>query len=192
MIRTKCSKCGKEVVPIRFGAGWVGGCCGKVLYNSKTLPQTDEEYTEKVSVGSEESASTATQDTSREPSGDRARPKTIDADKRQYPRKKVILPAMVSWVGPEAHPPKEGIVLDISLGGLQILIPSAYHVDIKENKENSTLSVSITLHRDRQDLITMQCVPQRAYRSNIGNTIGASFCDTDAACSQTLQEYLIN
>ncbi len=33
-----CPYCGKDVKLISFGSGWVGTCCGKVVYNSDRLP----------------------------------------------------------------------------------------------------------------------------------------------------------
>ncbi len=33
-----CPYCGTSVTLISFGTGWVGTCCGKVVYNSKRLP----------------------------------------------------------------------------------------------------------------------------------------------------------
>lgn len=33
-----CPNCGKSVNIISFGSGWVGTCCGRVLYNSDKLP----------------------------------------------------------------------------------------------------------------------------------------------------------
>jgi len=35
----KCPKCGKDVRIIPYGYGYVASCCGKVLYNAKTLPE---------------------------------------------------------------------------------------------------------------------------------------------------------
>jgi hypothetical protein len=36
-----CVFCGKEVKLIRFGDGWVGQCCDKIIYNNKELPEDD-------------------------------------------------------------------------------------------------------------------------------------------------------
>jgi hypothetical protein len=33
-----CPHCNKEVRLIRYGGGWVGSCCNRVVYNSQTLP----------------------------------------------------------------------------------------------------------------------------------------------------------
>lgn len=33
-----CPHCNKSVTLVSYGGGWVGTCCGKILYNSQTLP----------------------------------------------------------------------------------------------------------------------------------------------------------
>jgi hypothetical protein len=140
-------------------------------------------------MDSGESAS-ATTHTQWESSDNVTKSGRAQANKRQHPRSKVILSARVSWIGTEVPTPEAGIVLDISAGGLQILLPSTYHFETGENKEDPKLSVSITLQQTDQDL-TIQCVPKHMYHSSAGTTIGALFYDTDAACYQTLKKYLI-
>lgn len=39
-----CPHCGEEVKLIPFGGGWVGICCGKIVYNSRKLPENDREF----------------------------------------------------------------------------------------------------------------------------------------------------
>jgi len=34
-----CPYCGKTVNLIPFGMGWVGVCCDKIVYNSRSLPE---------------------------------------------------------------------------------------------------------------------------------------------------------
>ena len=41
MKKGSCPYCGRDVDPIRFGEGWVGICCGSVLYNSRQRPEED-------------------------------------------------------------------------------------------------------------------------------------------------------
>lgn len=112
----------------------------------------------------------------------------IQEDKRRYPRKKVSVPALVNAT---ANAPQAGIVLDISLGGLQISVPSSYQLEIKEDKENSRISIIFALPEIKKPL-SVQCVPQHVVRSNGETTIGASFADTDFPSYQALQNYLIN
>lgn len=33
-----CPYCGNSVTLVPFGNGWVGTCCGRVVYNKNTLP----------------------------------------------------------------------------------------------------------------------------------------------------------
>ena len=33
-----CPKCKKEVQIVRYGFGYVGHCCGEILYNAKEKP----------------------------------------------------------------------------------------------------------------------------------------------------------
>ncbi|MCX5810214.1 MAG: hypothetical protein NTX36_12735 [Proteobacteria bacterium] len=33
-----CPHCSKSVKLVRYGNGWVGTCCDRVVYNSQTLP----------------------------------------------------------------------------------------------------------------------------------------------------------
>jgi len=34
-----CPSCGKKIDLLRFGNGWVGRCCGQIVYNSDGLPE---------------------------------------------------------------------------------------------------------------------------------------------------------
>jgi len=45
-----CSICKEEVKLIRFGAGYVGVCCAKVLYNSADESQLDMKQDEKKDI----------------------------------------------------------------------------------------------------------------------------------------------
>jgi hypothetical protein len=38
MIIIECPDCGKETIPIRYGKGWVGVCCNRVVFSSRQLP----------------------------------------------------------------------------------------------------------------------------------------------------------
>ena len=39
MKEESCPYCGGDVEPVRFGEGWVGICCGRILYNSRRAPE---------------------------------------------------------------------------------------------------------------------------------------------------------
>jgi len=113
-----------------------------------------------------------------------------DEEKRRYPRKKIASPALVTCLG-NGSEPQAGIVLDVSLGGLQISVPSTYQMDSTEDKEHARISVAFTLPAVKKAL-TVQCVPRHAYQSDGDVMLGVSFADTDFVSYQTLQNYLIN
>jgi hypothetical protein len=112
-------------------------------------------------------------------------------DKRRYPRKMVTVPALVREIGSDDKTLQAGIVLDLSLGGLQISLPDNYRYDVREDKETSRISIIFTLPDSKRPL-TMQCVPNRVYPSDSETRIGAYFIDTDFASHQALQNYLVH
>ena len=117
--------------------------------------------------------------------------RNLQGEKRRFPRRKIAAPALIHGVGSDQTSPFPGVVLDISLGGLQISVPEDYQIEMKEDEKNARISIIFTLPEAKKSLI-MQCVPQHVVRSNNETTIGASFADTDFVSYQTLQNYLIN
>jgi len=113
--------------------------------------------------------------------------KQIQEENRRYPRKSVSVPALLSFNSETSA----GIVLDISLGGLQISIPVGSQLEIKEDEDNSTFSIVFTLPEIKKPL-SVQCLPKHIVHSNGETTMGVSFADTDFANYQALQNYLIN
>jgi hypothetical protein len=122
---------------------------------------------------------------------DRKEYKRVQEDKRRFPRKSLAVPALVRALGSEDTTMQAGIVLDVSLGGLQISLPDNYQYDIREDREASRISIVFTLPDSKRPL-TMQCVPKRAHPSDSETKIGASFVDTDFASYQALQNYLLH
>ena len=119
---------------------------------------------------------------------------SIEEDKRRYPRKSVSLPALISESGSNDHALQAGIVLDISLNGIQVSIPQDYKYEVKEESKNSEvqkISIIFTLPDGKRPL-AMQCIPRHVVHSKNETCIGANFVDTDFASYQTLQSYLIN
>jgi hypothetical protein len=114
-----------------------------------------------------------------------------EEERRRYPRKKVTAPVLISQQGHGFEIPQAGILLDISLGGLQISISNTYQLEVTEDKEHARISIAFTLPTVKQAL-TIQCVPKHMYHSDGEITVGASFINTDFASYQTLQNYLIN
>lgn len=122
---------------------------------------------------------------------DRTEDKRVKAEKRRYPRKTLTVPALVRELGSDDQTAQAGIVLDISLGGLQISIPNDYQYDIREDRETSRISIVFTLPDSKRPL-TMQCIPKRVHPADSQTIVGLSFIDTDFASQQTLQNYLVH
>lgn len=116
--------------------------------------------------------------------------KYVKKDRRNYPRKILVAPALIKEFGSEGIP-QAGIVLDISLSGFQISIPNDYRFELREDSESSRISVVFTLP-DSKKPIDVLCVPKWVYPSDSETKIGAFFVDTDYASNQALQNYLLN
>ena len=117
--------------------------------------------------------------------------KYVQKDRRHYPRKIVAAPALIKELGSEDKTPQAGIVLDISLSGLQIAISNDYQFEIRQDLEASRISIVFALPESKKPLNVL-CVPKRIYPSDIETKIGAFFLDTDFASNQALQNYLLN
>jgi hypothetical protein len=122
---------------------------------------------------------------------DRREEKRVKEEKRRYPRKTVTVPALVRELGSDDKTVQAGIVLDISLGGLQISIPNDYQYDIREDRETSRISIIFTLPDSKRPL-TMQCIPKCVHPTDSETRVGLSFVDTDFASHQALQNYLVH
>ena len=146
---------------------------------------------EKIAEGERRSVSSAIENILYKYLEERKEARRQQDEKRRYPRKKVAVPALVSQLHPDDSTAQAGMVLDVSLGGLQISVPINYQYEIQEDTKNSRISIIFTLPESKRP-ISMQCVPQHVYRSNGETSIGASFTDTDFVSYQTLQSYLIN
>jgi hypothetical protein len=117
--------------------------------------------------------------------------KQAKEERRRYPRKALDAPALISGLTPDSKDLSAGIVSNISLGGLQVSIPSNYQYELEEEKENARISIVFTVPQSKKPL-SVQCVPQHVSCIGGETNIGASFCDSDFACYQTIQNYLIN
>jgi hypothetical protein len=122
---------------------------------------------------------------------DRGKEKRLRDEKRRYPRKAVSMPALIRRNGADEKTLQAGIILDVSLGGLQISIPNYYHYDIRKDGETSRISIVFTLP-DGKIPLTMHCVPKRVQPSDSETRVGLSFVDTDFASHQALQNYLVH
>ena len=146
---------------------------------------------EKISKEERRSVSSTIENILYKYSEDKGELKNVEKEKRRYPRKKVFLPASLAKIDSNDQTEQAGMVLDISLGGLQISIPDSYRFEIQEGLEHSKISVVFELPKDKNRL-NMQCLPRRVVRTNGDAVIGASFADNDFTYYQTIQQYLMN
>jgi hypothetical protein len=109
-------------------------------------------------------------------------PKAVAEEKRRYPRIKISAPALVSGLNGAVH---AGVVNDISLGGINLSVPTSFPHDMRPN---SKISVVFTLRMSEKPL-TMQC-SLRHIRLDDQKSIGASLIDTDFHSYRILQDYL--
>jgi CheY-like chemotaxis protein len=120
-----------------------------------------------------------------------SRNKKVDGEKRRHPRRSVSLPALISASGLDDNASlQNALVMDISLGGLQILIPRSYELNIRGGREASRMSITFALPESKRP-ITIECIPQHVFRSDQETKIGASLVDTDVEMYRTLQNYLM-
>jgi CheY-like chemotaxis protein len=119
------------------------------------------------------------------------RNKKVDIEKRQHPRKNVFFPALVRCGLEDQAPLQTALVVDISMGGLQILIPNTCEFKKQGDGEDSRITITFALPECKKP-ITIECVPQHVFRSDQEIKIGASLVDTDVEMYQTLQNYLMS
>lgn len=117
--------------------------------------------------------------------------KPVLQENRRYPRKIIAAPALITEPGSENRLPKVGIVVDISLDGMQISIPENYQYDIQEDQESFRISIVFALP-DCKKPISMQFVPKRIYPASGETRIGASLVDADFSSYQALQNFLVH
>jgi CheY-like chemotaxis protein len=121
-----------------------------------------------------------------------SRNKKVDGEKRRHPRRKVSFPALVSGCGfDDKALLQTALVVDISMCGLQILIPSTYEFKKQGDGEASRMMITFALPESEKP-VAIECVPQRVFRSDEETKIGASLVDTDVEMYQTLQNYLMS
>ena len=109
-------------------------------------------------------------------------------EKRRHPRKEVSLPAFISLTGSEG--PYPGIILDLSLGGVKLSVPSDSSIEIKEDGQKTHINILFTLPKEKTP-VAMTCNPSRVERINGDIEVGATFADCDFTNYQKLQNYLL-
>lgn len=110
-------------------------------------------------------------------------PKSVEREKRRYPRKKISAPALVRGTDGTVH---AGMLHDVSLGGIRISVPRGFQCEVEEA---SPISVVFTLPGGERAL-TVECLPRHVH-TNGQTLIGASFIDTDFQSYQAIQSHIV-
>jgi hypothetical protein len=114
--------------------------------------------------------------------------KSVEQEKRQYPRKAVSVPAIIN----QRDPGQIGIgsITEISLGGVTVLIPRDFRHKILINSQGSRFEIVFNLPNDNKP-IKLSCESRRMVDLEEGINVGASFVDADFQSYKTLQTYLM-
>ncbi|OPY15928.1 MAG: PilZ domain protein [Syntrophus sp. PtaB.Bin138] len=114
--------------------------------------------------------------------------KGIEQEKRRYPRKAISLPAVINM--PEPGRMGVGSIAEISLGGVNIIIPKDFRHQIRIDGQKSRFEIVFNLPEGNLP-VCLTCESQRVVDAEDSVQVGASFVDADFRCYKTLQTYLI-
>ncbi|MEN6620020.1 MAG: PilZ domain-containing protein [Smithella sp.] len=112
----------------------------------------------------------------------------IANDKRQYPRRALSVPVVINIR--ESGQIAIGAIIDISLGGVRILIPRNFKYQIPIEDRGSRFEIVFSLSTEKQPL-SLICESKRVIESEDGIYVGASFIDADFNSYKILQNYLM-
>ncbi|MDR2861680.1 MAG: PilZ domain-containing protein [Syntrophobacterales bacterium] len=111
----------------------------------------------------------------------------ISAERRQFERKKVSLPAFIGSTDSKADAFESGIVQDLSFSGIRFSLSRATKL---EGLENQHVCVIFTLPNEHQ-LVTVKCLPQRVDDRGNRVQVSAELLDVDFTSCKALQSYLL-
>ena len=113
-------------------------------------------------------------------------------DRRQYPRKNIVAPALIKQHGPGETTLDTGIgsITDISLGGVRITIPKDAKYEISADPQTSQFEIIFTLPNENKPLY-LTCKPRRVMDTEESIHVGASFIDANFHSYKALQTYLM-
>ena len=114
----------------------------------------------------------------------------IKDEKRRYPRRKVSIPALVQKPDAELKKVLAGIIINLSLNGVQISVPKEYDFEVHEDSETSRVEIIFTLPESKKPL-AMQCMPKTVIDLKDEVRVGATFVNSDFSSIQALQNYLL-
>ncbi len=114
--------------------------------------------------------------------------KDIDKEKRQYPRRPLSIPAVISQQ--ESGQTGIGAITEISLGGVRLLIPNDYRQRMLLDPQGSRFEIVFNLPAENKP-IRLSCESNRVTDGEDGLQVGACFIDADFKGYKILQTYLM-
>lgn len=111
-------------------------------------------------------------------------------EKRRYERKAVSAITRVTNLAVSSSEPIEGLVLDLSLGGLCVSLPKTTAGAIGGPEKEPRFKATFVVPEFNKP-VTMLCEPKWSMPSGGNVHMGASFVDGDFLQYQTLQQFLI-
>jgi hypothetical protein len=112
----------------------------------------------------------------------------VGNEKRQYPRKALSVPTVVDQ--PESGQMVIGTIMDISLGGVRVLIPKDFKHQILIDSQNSRFEIVFNLPAENKPL-RLSYESKRVIDSEESVSVGAAFIDADLKSYKALQTYLM-
>ena len=112
----------------------------------------------------------------------------VEKERRQYPRKVLSVPAVINQE--ESGQRGIGAIMEISLGGVRVLIPKDFKYQIPIDSRGSRFEIVFSLPAENKP-IRLSCESNRVVDGEDGVQVGACFVDADFKSYKTLQTYLI-
>ena len=109
-------------------------------------------------------------------------------EKRQYPRKILSVPAVINRQ--DQGQMGIGSIMEISLGGLKVLIPTDFKHNISIDAQGSKFEIVFNLPAEAKPL-AISCESKNTVDSEDCICVGASFIDANFQNYKILQTYLI-
>ncbi len=112
----------------------------------------------------------------------------VDKEKRQYPRKILSVPAVINQQ--EQSQMGIGSIMEISLGGVRILISKDFNHQILIDSQGSRFEIVFNLPAENKP-IRLSCESTRVVDVEDSVHVGAFFVDADFKSYKALQTYLM-
>jgi hypothetical protein len=112
----------------------------------------------------------------------------VKKEKRQYPRKAISVPAVINQQ--DLGQMGIGSIMEISLGGVRIIIPKDFKHQIIMDTQGSKFEIVFNLPNENKP-IKMCCESKNVDDSKGDVYVGASFVDADFQSYKALHAYLM-